>query len=113
MLMDSYLLRAMAAAGYAPVLDECARCGAPGPHDAFSAQAGGLVCARCRPPGSAHVSPETLAYLRALSTGDWATARGASETTMRRASGIVAAFTSWHLDRGIRSLRHVSRDQEV
>lgn len=109
MLMDSYLLRAMAAAGYAPTLDSCARCGAPGPHEAFNVQAGGMVCARCRPPGSARVSPALLAYLDALSTGDWAVACGTPEQVTKLASGIVAAFTSWHLDRGIRSLRLVPR----
>jgi len=112
-LMDSYLLRALAAAGYEPVLGECARCGTSGPHDAFSVQAGGMVCARCRPPGSAHVDAPLLTYLRALLAGDWTATRSTPEPTMRLASGIVAAFVSWQLDRGIRSLRHVSREEVV
>ena len=47
-ILDSYLLRAMALSGWAPGLDDCARCGAPGPHDTFVAQLGGMVCARLR-----------------------------------------------------------------
>ncbi|MFT4212732.1 MAG: DNA repair protein RecO, partial [Microbacterium sp.] len=43
-ILDSYLLRAMALSGWAPGLDACARCGAPGPHRWFVAQAGGTVC---------------------------------------------------------------------
>ncbi|MDR0591769.1 MAG: DNA repair protein RecO, partial [Bifidobacteriaceae bacterium] len=45
-VVDSYLLRALALSGYAPSLSGCARCGAPGPHRAFSAAAGGMVCQR-------------------------------------------------------------------
>ncbi len=109
MLMDSYLLRALAAAGYEPALDDCVRCGAPGPHAAFNVHAGGMVCSRCRPPGSVHVSSELRTYLRALLTGDWTAARQAPPAAMTFASGIVAAFASWHLDRGIRSLGLVPR----
>ena len=41
----------MALSGWAPGLAECARCGAPGPHDTFVAQLGGMVCRRLRPGG--------------------------------------------------------------
>ena len=30
LVLDAYLLRSLAVAGYAPALEECARCGAPG-----------------------------------------------------------------------------------
>ena len=36
MILDSYLLRALAIAGYAPSFSHCARCGVVGPHQAFS-----------------------------------------------------------------------------
>ena len=60
MILDSYLLRALAIAGYAPSFSHCARCGVVGPHQAFSPAAGGVVCERCRPAGSARPAPETL-----------------------------------------------------
>jgi DNA repair protein RecO (recombination protein O) len=53
LILDSYLLRSLSVAGWSPSFDVCARCGAAGPHRAFSIQAGGMVCAECRPPGSA------------------------------------------------------------
>ena len=53
LVLDAFLLRAMSVAGYAPALEECAGCGASGPHRAFSVPAGGTVCATCRPPGAA------------------------------------------------------------
>lgn len=109
MIMDSYLLRAVAVAGYAPALSECARCGEVGPHEAFAPQLGGMVCRTCRPPGSAWVKPGVTEYLVALFTGDWLATRTADETTQRFGSGLVSAFANWHLERGLRSLPHVER----
>lgn len=109
MIMDSYLLRAIATAGYAPSLSDCARCGAPGPHEAFSPAMGGMVCRRCRPPGSAHPAADTVAYLASLLAGDWPSTTSVTQATQRQGSGLVAAFVSWHLERGLRSLVHVDR----
>lgn len=109
MIMDSYLLRAIAVAGYAPSLSTCARCGAPGPHEAFSPATGGVVCRSCRPPGSAHAWPATIAYLTHLMSGNWTDTREVGEPVVRQGSGLVAAFVGWHLDRGLRSLAHVDR----
>jgi len=111
MVMDAYLLRAISSAGYAPNLVDCARCGASGPHEAFSPVMGGLVCRSCRPPGSAHIEPATIAYLVALVGGDWVATREVGPTTVRQGSGLVAAFLSWQLERGLRSLRHLDRSR--
>ena len=109
MVMDAYLLRAVSTAGLAPALTQCAGCGTPGPHDSFSPATGGLVCRRCRPPGSAAVRPETLAYLQALLCGDWPATRDVTAVEQGRASGLVAAFVSWHLEQGLRTLGYVER----
>lgn len=108
-ILDSYLLRSLAVAGYAPTFTDCAKCGAAGPHRAFSPAAGGVVCAVCRPPGSVQPRPATLAYLTALLIGDWPATREAAPETIRDASGLTAAFTTWHLERGLRSLSQVER----
>ncbi|WP_179756158.1 DNA repair protein RecO [Kineococcus aurantiacus] len=110
LVLDAFLLRSLAIAGYAASFADCARCGAPGPHTAFNVAAGGAVCSACRPPGSAAPDPQTLELLAALLTGDWQVARDAEERCRREGSGLVAAFLQWHLERGIRSLRHVERD---
>ena len=52
LVLDAFFLRAMTHAGWAPAINDCARCAEPGPHPAFNVAAGGAVCARCRPPGS-------------------------------------------------------------
>jgi DNA repair protein RecO (recombination protein O) len=109
LILDSYLLRSLALAGYAPSFSDCARCGVLGPHSAFSASAGGVVCEPCRPAGSARPGQDTLALLGALLEGRWAATRDVDPGTAREASGLTAAYVSWHLDRGLRSLVHVER----
>jgi len=109
LILDSYLLRSLAVAGWSPSFDQCARCGAGGPHRAFSIPTGGMVCANCRPPGSAAPSPLTILLLGALLSGDWAVADASDDRDRREASGLVAAFLQWHLERGLRSLPLVDR----
>ena len=109
LVLDAFLLRSLAVAGYAASFGDCARCGEPGPHRAFAVALGGVVCSSCRPPGAAAPDPATLQLLAALLSGDWATAEAADERLRREGSGLVAAYLQWHLERGIRSLRHVER----
>ncbi len=109
MILDSYQLRALAVAGYAPTFDTCARCGRDGPHRDFHAASGGMLCHVCRVPGSAAPSPFTVTLLAALLSGDWQVAAVADDRSRREASSIVGAYLSWHLERGLRSLSHVDR----
>lgn len=109
LVLDAYLLRAVATAGWAPSFDECARCGAPGPHRGFNLASGGAVCRGCRTPGSAAPSPATMILLSALLSGDWETADSSEVRHRREGAGLVAAFVQWHLERGVRSLRLVER----
>lgn len=109
LILDSYLLRALATAGWAPSFTDCARCGAPGPHTSFSAPLGGAVCGGCRPPGSASPSPLTMDLLAALLTGNWETADASGTQPRREAAGLVASYLQWHLERAVKSLKHVER----
>jgi DNA repair protein RecO (recombination protein O) len=109
LVMDAFLLRSLSIAGWAPSFQDCAKCGAPGPHSAFSMPSGGSVCPDCRPPGSAAPSPQTIELLAALLAGDWALADASELRHRREGSGLVAAFLQWHLERGLRSLRLVER----
>jgi DNA repair protein RecO (recombination protein O) len=106
-VLDSYLLRAMALSGWAPGLEECARCGRPGDHESFVAQLGGLVCLDCAPVGAARIASPTASLLRALLRGDWDAVDHAAAESSAAASGLIAAYAQWHLERGIRSLAHV------
>src|SRR6476469_3264947 len=53
-VLDSFLLRSLSVAGYAPSFWACAGCGLEGPHRAFSPAQGGALCTTCRVPGSAN-----------------------------------------------------------
>jgi DNA repair protein RecO (recombination protein O) len=109
LVLDAYLVRSLAVAGWAASFDDCARCGAPGPHRAFAIGHGGSVCPQCRPPGAAAPARETLGLLSALLSGDWPVADASDPRHRREASGLVAAYLQWHLERGVRSLRLVER----
>lgn len=110
-ILDSFLLRSLSVAGYAPSFEACARCGLIGPpgsaHRAFNPSAGGVLCSDCRLPGSANPSAETVAFLGALLAGDWTVVDAAEERYRRAARGLVAAYVQWHLERGLRSLPYV------
>ena len=107
--LDSYLLRALSMAGWAPSFQDCSRCGAVGDHSSVVVQLGGIVCDDCAPPGSPRLDAATIGLLGALLTGDWTTAEAATDRTKGQATGVVAAYTQWHLERSLRSLQHVSR----
>ena len=126
LVLDAFLLRSLAVAGYAPALTECARCGAPGsaagsaPGEgdsarggrrlpAFAVAAGGMACATCRPPGAASPAAPTVALMLALLRGDWDGADRSERRHRVECSGLVAAYLQWHLEHSIRSLRHVER----
>jgi DNA repair protein RecO (recombination protein O) len=123
LVLDAFMLRSLAVAGYAPALQECARCGAsptrpspPNPQpsqnprlSAFAIPAGGMVCASCRPPGAASPAAPTVALMLALLQGDWESADRSERRHRVECSGLVAAYLQWHLEHSIRSLRHVER----
>lgn len=116
-VLDSYFLRSLAVAGYAPALRSCAHCGRePGEggstatsHRWFNPSMGGVLCSTCRIPGSASPAPETMAMMGALLAGDWPVVEAAEARHQREASGLVAAFVQWQLERGLRSLAYVER----
>lgn len=107
--LDSYLLRALSIAGWAPSFVDCAVTGAPGPHTAFVPQLGGVVSDAVAPPGTARLDISTLSLLGALLAGDWDAAEDSDARTQAQGSGVVAAYTQFHLERGLRSLDHQDR----
>jgi DNA repair protein RecO (recombination protein O) len=109
LVLDAYLLRAMATAGWAPALAECAVCGTPGRHSAFAVPSGGVVCPDCRPPGATRPAPTTIDLMVSLVDGNWTAADASDQYQRRECSGLVAAHLQWHLERGLRSLPLVDR----
>ena len=116
LVLDAFFLRAMAGAGWAPTLDECAVCGRvesgfTGERllTSFSTAAGGVVCPNCRPPGAVRTSAGTVELMIALLHANWLAADASEPNERRAANGVIAAHLQWHLERGLRSLPHVDR----
>lgn len=109
LILDAFLLRSLAVGGYAPSMTVCSRCEKEGPHRYFSLVGGGSVCQDCRPSACATPAPETLHLMGALISGDWESAQASEPRYRREASGLVAAYLQWHLERGLRSLPMVER----
>lgn len=108
-VVDSYLLRALAIDGQAVVIEACVEC-ASTQVGWFSAQRGGAMCARCRPPSSSSLDRATQAILSALMVGNWQQIADADPEVLRRAHGLTVAFATWHLERPLRSLAYFSTD---
>ncbi|QIS18773.1 DNA repair protein RecO [Nocardia terpenica] len=111
LILDAFLLRAMGFAGWAPALDDCARCATPGPHRAFHVAAGGAVCVHCRPPGSATPALGVLDLMSALYRGAWTGIDAVPDVVRRQASGLTAAHLQWHLERQLRTLPLIERSR--
>ncbi len=113
LVLDAFILRSLAVAGYAPSFHDCAQCGAEPTENApwrfFAVAVGGVVCPSCKPPASAVPQRATLDLLGALLAGEWETADASEERHRREGSGLVAAYLQWHVERGLRSLRLVER----
>jgi len=109
LILDAFLLRSLALGGYAPSMTICSRCEKPGPHRYFSLVGGGSVCSDCRPSACATPASETLALMSALLSADWEGADASEGKHRREASGLIAAYLQWHLERGLRSLPMVER----
>ncbi|MEP6817879.1 MAG: DNA repair protein RecO [Marmoricola sp.] len=108
-VLDSFLLRSLAVAGYAPSFDGCARCGLEGPHRSFNPAHGGMLCSTCRLPGSASPAPETVTLMGALLAGEWDVVQASSARSRKEAGTLISAYLSWHLERGLRSMPYVTR----
>lgn len=110
LILDSYLLRALALAGWSPELDSCVMTGESGEFTAFVVSAGGVVADSVAPPGTPRLRRESIVLLRALVAGNWAVADASLPDERAEARGIVAAYTQFHLERSIRSLGHIDRN---
>lgn len=109
-MLDTFLLRAMGEAGWAPELAQCAICQAPGPHHFFHPAAGGMVCSQHRPPGSASLMGGVADYLIALRDARWSTAdllaqdRKLGKRIQKEAHRLIVAHLQWHTERKITAL---------
>jgi DNA repair protein RecO (recombination protein O) len=67
LVLPAFYWRLLAAEGITPLLDECARCGEPGPLVAFDMDHGGALCRNCR--SGVPISAEALELMRMVLGG--------------------------------------------
>ena len=67
------------------------------------------MCVECKSTASATSKPETLELMANLLTGDWVKAQASENKFRSEASGLIAAYLQWHLERGLKSLPLVER----
>jgi DNA repair protein RecO (recombination protein O) len=94
----SFQLKLLWVSGYLPHLGSCAECGSDGPLAAYSARAGGTVCAGCS-TGAIVLSENGLIGMDALLRSPLADARSAG-LTERGAREVLAVITSSYEEHG-------------
>jgi DNA repair protein RecO (recombination protein O) len=113
LVLDAYLLRSLALAGWRPTFTDCARCGKSGPHSRISLTAGGAVCDDdARSSGAVmYADVDTMRLLWALLAGNWGVAEATDDGTRAAAHRIVSAYAQFHLERGLRSMAVHDQDR--
>lgn len=99
----SYVLRAMAQAGWLPRLGSCVVCGTA-ECTYFSVQGGGTMCSVHQLPGSHSVTQDGVRQLRALLDGDWESLDSV-EALDDSVGAIIEEWSEYYAERPIRSLR--------
>ncbi len=103
-----FMTAALEFLGYGPSLGDCASCERPLPEAAaaFSAAAGGFLCADCAQPGM-HVTPiQALKVLRVMAAGDISLYRRLKldGELMAEVEAVLEGQIEHHLDRRLKSL---------
>jgi DNA repair protein RecO (recombination protein O) len=83
--------------------------GEPGDHRAFDVSLGGVVADGVAPPGSPRLQTGSKELLQALLQGQWDAVESAEKSVTQQVSGIIAAYTQFHLEKHVRSLAHLDR----
>ncbi|MDO5645021.1 MAG: DNA repair protein RecO [Dermabacter sp.] len=109
LILDAFLLRSLAFAGWAPELRRCAVCGADGPHYALDIAAGGVVCRSCRAGGAIAARPAVTEHMIFLLAGDWPSALESEPSAQAEAGALIARLFTYHLERPLRALDLVER----
>jgi DNA repair protein RecO (recombination protein O) len=102
-IADSYVVRALAIAGWTPWLRSCVVCGRTQGLGYYSVRSGGAMCDADRTPDAMRLGDGDLETLAALVDGDWTVLdQGDVGQAVRR---FVEEWGEFYLERPIRSLR--------
>ncbi len=107
-VVPAFYWKLLAAEGVTPLLDECARCGEPGPLVALDMDQGGALCRNCR--SGAPLSVEALELMRMVLGGrlNEALSVPASAATHEMAAHATRAMEH-HIERRLRTVAMFER----
>ncbi|MFT8638532.1 MAG: DNA repair protein RecO [Bifidobacterium sp.] len=100
---ESYVMRALALAGWSPRLDSCVVCGRRENLAYFSVRMGGMMCSADRTPDARAVDDQSISQLNGLVAGDWSLLDAHMLTP--KVDELVEEWGEYYLERPIRSLR--------
>ncbi|MGH2771689.1 MAG: DNA repair protein RecO [Actinomycetota bacterium] len=106
-VLAGYLLKLSAMAGFAPMLEQCAECGAAPIW--FSPAAGGAVCSSCRNGDSARAGADLLHFMaglarpRALGPGRIPEVLTDDPSLAPRALRLSRSYAEYHLERRLKA----------
>lgn len=103
LISSSYVMRALALAGWTPRLASCMVCDNRDVTH-FSVADGGMLCATHHTPGSEPIPLPVRAELEALTEGDWAEL-DVSGDLLPQTRAIVEEWVEYYLERPLRSMR--------
>ena len=108
LVVPAFYWKLLAAEGITPLLDECARCGEPGPLVSLDMDHGGALCRNCR--SGAPLSPEALELMRMVLGGrlNDALSVPASAATHEVAAHATRAMEH-HIERRLRTVAMFER----
>lgn len=112
-------LRFLGLVGYRPQLFHCTSCGESldPAGNAFSAEAGGMLCPSCHPAArdARPLSDNAFRILRFLQTRDWAVARRITLTPATRGEleGVMHAYVRHLLERDLKSVEFLKGLRQV
>lgn len=108
LVVPAFYWKLLAAEGITPLLDECARCGEPGPLVALDMDHGGALCRNCR--SGAPLSPEALELMRMVLGGrlNDALSVPASAAT-HEVAGHATRAMEHHIERRLRTVAMFER----
>lgn len=101
-ISDSYVMRALALAGWTPRLTTCVVCGKT-EHAYLSVALGGVMCEADHTTDARRIAPLALSQFEALVHGDWTVLDAAP--LERVVQELVEDWGEYYLERPIRSLR--------
>jgi DNA repair protein RecO (recombination protein O) len=107
-VVPAFYWKLLASEGITPLLDECARCGEPGPLVAFDMDHGGALCRNCRT--GAPLTEEALAILRMVLGGQLVDALAIpSSSATHEVAGHATRAMEHHIERRLRTVAMFER----